>query len=543
MAQLNRIPYADPKKVEGLPSEAKNLLTFAKDKVPKSTYKIMENLFVDISSYDREKSPTQSEKMLYGGALTMNTLFGNIINELGVYNPDVIPYEIYDRMAQDPTIALGLSVIKNTPAGLNWRIECSDEKQRTFITSIVKNIYRDTIISLSDAVRIGVAIGEKVWEYKPIKIYSKNAKGNKIKVFDDNYWVLDKIKFVHPRTLRIKLDKKGNFDGVIQRISGRTVNVKSDKIVIYSHNIQFGNYYGTSRLKNVYPAWYWSSVLNQFLLKYMERKGMPLTEIKAPPGSRTDDRGNKVDNMTHALKVGQAAMSNSVVVLPSEFSKDGNKELWSFRHIPDDQRGDMFIQILNHMDTLKLRGLFIPDKMGLASDGSPHSASGSSAGDSLDVFIMTEQSVINDIENIFDTQIIPQIQAYNFPSEQIEEATLKIEKLDYNKKLLLKDVFLRMIMLSSGSIRDGKAPKYLPSVKRMAEMLDLPIDGFEDIFENLPISMNPIQNPENSNSAINVQKDISPTIEKKNMIDNNNANRATQRKERSTRERSAREKR
>jgi hypothetical protein len=548
VASVQRIPYADPKRVDKLPSEAKGILEFAKDRVPKSVYKVMENLFVDVSSYDGSSNPLRSEKMLYGGELTINSVYGKIISDLGVYNPDVIPYEIYEKMSHDPTLALGLSVIKNTPAGLNWRIECSSEKQRVFVTSVVKNIYRNTILNLADAVRIGMSLGEKVWDYRNIKIYSRSSKGVKQKVFDDDYWILDNIKFVHPRSIRIKLDNKGNLAGVIQKVGGKIIKVKKSKLAVYSHNVEFGNFYGTARLKNSYPAWYWGTVLNQFALKYMERRAIPLTEIKAPRGSSTDENGKKVDNMTHALKVGQAAMSNSIVVLPFEQTKDG-KEMWNYRHVPDEQRGDMFIAILNYMDSRKLRGLFIPDKMGLASDGSPHSSTGSVAGDALDVFIMTEQSLINDFEYLFDTQIIPQIQQYNFDAEEIEEATLKIEKLDYNKKLLLKDVLMRMIMLTAGTIRDGKVPRFLPSIKKLADILDLPMDTFEDVFEEISqpdTRSTPVDNtsvPVVKVGKKNVQKDLSPTIDKKQAIDKNNANRATQRKERSSRDRSVREKR
>ena len=251
--------------------------------------------------------------------------------------------------------------------------------------------------------------------------------------------------------------------------------------------------------------------------------------------------GSKVDNMSHALKVGQGAISNSVVGLPTEFDKATGKELWSFDILKDDQRGEMFIDILNYMDSRKLRGLFIPDKMGLASDGSPHSAGGASAGDTLDVFLMTEQALAGDVENVFDTQIISDLLRFNFNVDEIEPACIKLEKLDYNRKLLMKDIFLRMIMLVGSGIRDGRNPKNLPSIHKIAEMLDLPMESFDDIFSQQQIL--PVDSLVPNDSNGNVQKDLTPSLERKTQQDSANKNRGTQRKERSTKERSVKEKR
>jgi hypothetical protein len=547
VSAIQRIPYAQPEKVNSLPEEAKSMLSYVRTKLPAQMYKALENEVVALS--EGSEKPVLSEKTSYGGALSFaNTSY---YSSIGAYNPDQIPMHIYEKMSNDPTIALGLGVIKYTPAGLNWRIESSNKIQRKFITKALKNIYRPTILSLTDAVRLGLAVGEKVWEVKEVDLYDDSGKGKR-KIFSDDMYVLEKIKFINPDTVRIRVDDKGNFLGITQSntynfSSGSSfyTNVNKNKVVLYSYNMKFGNYFGESRLKNCYPAWYWSMVLTQFMLKYYERRGQPLTLVRAPRGSSTDVNGNKVDNLAHALKIGQGAISNSIVALPSDFDKNNGKELWSLEVVKDDQRGEMFIDILNYMDSRKLRGLFIPDKLGLASDGSAHSASGSSAGDTLDVFMMMEQALINDIEYVFDNQIIPDLLKYNFPKDQIEEACLKIEKLDYNRKLLMKDVFLRMIMLVGSNVREGKEPNLLPSIKKLAEMLDLPLETYSEMFKDIPIAEVDPLNPTNVNgkSDENVQNSPTPTLKKKAMQDANNQNRSTSRKERSTKERSTREKR
>lgn len=536
---VQRVPYADPAKVKALPAEAKAALGFAKNTMPKQLYKEMEYAFVEVANKknnpeaeDEEISrPVATEKMGYAGKLDYNG--ASFMGDIGAYNPDDIPISVYEKMSKDPTIALALAVIRYTPASMNWRIDCDDEIQQKIITRILKPIYRKTVLGLTDGVRLGTAIAEKCWEYGPLAISVKGVEGESRKIiFKDDVWKYEKIKFVNPGSIRIKVDKKGNFEGVVQQDSmkGTTISVKKKKIVLYSHNVEFGNWFGESRLKYAYPAWYWSMVLTQFALKYYERRAIPLMKMKAPTGTSTIN-GAKIDNLTYALKIGQAATSNSVVVLPADFDKNSNKEKWDMEMMKDEQRGDMFIQILNFMDSRKLRGCFVPDKLGLASDGSTHAASGASAGDTLDVFIMIAQALANDLEEVFDTQIIPDIQRNNFIPSDIVEASLKIEKLDYTRKLLMKDVLLRMIMTAAGTMRDGRKAKFLPDMKKIAEMLDLPMDLFENMFDEyeVPVATGPDSEGDNP-------------IGKKKSQDANNKNRGTVRKERTTKDRSAKEK-
>jgi hypothetical protein len=537
---VERIPYADREKVKKLPAEAKLILSMAKGKISNQEYKIMENTFVDVMPSDtKQPKPVFTEKSMYAGLLNQYWAY-DIINEYGLYNPTQIPLAIYEKMSKDPDIALATAVIKCTISGLNKRIECEDVKQGKIIDAIVNKVYNRTTISLTDAVRMGFAAGEKCWDWTRIVIKDFDEDGNKKTIVDDYFYTIDKIKFPNPTSIRMRVDEKGNFLGLTQQnpMTGGYKKINSNKTVLYSHNVEWGNWFGNARYANIYPAWYWGQVLTQFALKYYERLGQPLTVVRAPPGTSTDSGGNKIDNLTHALKIGQGAISNSVVALPSGLDKSGTKPMWDINLLGDVPRGNMFIDILNHFTSKIYRGLFIPDRMGLASDGSPHSASGASAGDTLDVFIMIEQSFATELENVWNEQIIPDIQKYNFPQNEIVEASLIIEKLDYNKKLLLKEMLLRMVMLEAGMIREGKTPKHLPSVAKICEILDVPIEKFNEMMNTTEIvptvRISEKKNADGTNAA---------PIDTKIAQDKNNADRGTIRKERSGKTRSVKEKR
>lgn len=529
---VERIPYANRKKVKRLPGPAKLILSIAKEKLSSKEFKMLEHTFVDVAQVSNRPKPVMSEKSAYGGAL--NQYGYNIVEELGVYNPSEIPLNIFQKMKRHPTIALGTAVIVSTITGLNKRIECEDDVQGKIIYKILNKVYNNATKKMLDAICVGFAPGEKCWDWTRINIKDFDEEGKKKTIVDDYFWTLDKIKFVNPSTIRIRIDEKGNFKGFTQLdpFMGIFKKINPNKTVLYTHNEEYGNWFGIARYANIYPYWYWSMVLMQFALKYYERLGQPLTLMRAPRGTSTAADRTQVDNMQYALKIGQAAISNSVVALPSDFDKNSNKPLWDMSLLGDVPRGNMFIDILNRMDSYMLRGLFVPDRMGLASDGSPHSATGASAGDTLDVFIMIQQALATDIENVWNEQVIPDIQAFNFDEDEIVEASLRIEKIDYNKKLLLKDMLLRMVMFESGAIRDGKIPKRLPSVAKICEMLDVPMELFKETFDE--IAMDPL------NPTIPGKKN---SIDTKIKQDKNNADRGTARKERSGKERSAKEKR
>lgn len=529
------------RRAQALPSGAQSILAMAKAKLPVSEFRDMRREFVRVYEFSTELKGRKDKPLPIAAEKMQGSLgyLAGFVSDVGIYNPDEIPIGVYKRMSRDATIALGLATIRKVPQGLSYTIACKDKLQRNLVKKQVDCVYSRFNYETTTAVKYGVSVGELIWNWERMKIEDDENSENVL--YEGLGWKLEKIKFVDPGTIMMRCDPKGNLVGVTQFSTNEgLIPVDIEKLVVYSHEGEFDNWWGVSRLKNIYPDWYWCLLFIHFMLKYYERKGTPLTKMRAPLGTRTDEKGNKVNNLDWALSVGKNAASSSVVVVPAEFDKmSPNNHLWDMEYLEDQQRGEMFIDGINFFETRKLRGLFIPDRLGLAADGSKHSPGGASAGDSMDVFMLIQQALVNDIEGLWNEVIIPKIQEYNFAKEEIVEAKIQIEKLDYSKKLLFKDVLLRMIMLAGSMGREGGAAKFLPSIKKMCETLGVPFDDIKDIFDAPPA---PVEGGDIEGEGGGSEED--PTdVEKKKRQDANNGNRGTPRAERGSRDRSMREKR
>jgi hypothetical protein len=516
---MQRIPSPTQEEIATLPSVAQNILSIFKD-IPQKEYRQMARAFINVAN---GTGPTiNNMKMLYLNPNIAN-LYSMVISEYGEYNPDRIPIKTYEKMALDPQIAIATAMIELPIIAQSYRIECEDESIALFVSSVYRNIYRKLLKSMLKSIRFGFAVGEKIYSQEKVKITKVDENGNKQIVYDDWAVIIKNVKFAHPSSVQIIRDDKTEDIKYVTQINstlktGETpIKIPIKKCVWFAPEAEYGDFFGSSRYKNSYQSWYWGAVLMQFMMKYLERRGSPSVKIKAPPGFSITAEGTKVDNMEIALKTGQSLISNSVAVIPTQF-KDG-KELWDAELIKDDQRGDMFVQAIQYLNTLKMRGLLVPDRV-VMSDGS---SSNATAESHTDVHFLAEEALIQKIEECMNEQIIPDLVKYNFPIGQQAPCYIKIERLNHSKRLLLRDIFTRMLMLSGGSMRDGRPPVWVPSLKKIADFLEVPGDEFDNIF--LPIvepgSKNKKDKTKKTNAPNNISEINNPLAKKQTIIDRN----------------------
>lgn len=542
-----RVPYPMPPEIDALDNTAKTVLSMMSTKLPQAEFQTFARLVVDVSQnvrISRSQLRYASPDRLLNRA---NYPF------IGEYNPDRIPIRTYEKMALHPQIALATSLIEQQILAQNYRLICDDVTQREFVNYNLKPLYRKTNKSKLKAIRFGFACGEKNWRREHVKIRIKDEDGRSRTVFNQPAVVLDRIKFAHPASITLIYDRKTeNIKYVRQEfytydidmaVPWRRRNIPMHKIVWFAPDSEYGNAFGNARYKNVYQPWYWHNIVSQFMLKYLERKGSPSTVMKAPPGKTKRDDGSTVDNLTVAMEAGVALNSNSVISLPRTFNKDG-KEMWGVEQIEDSGRGDLFLDVLKYLNSQITRGLFVPDLVA-TSEGS--GGSNATSQSRLDVHMISVEALIQEIEDCYNQQIIPQIQRFNFDESKIVPCTIKIDRLNFSKKTLLRDIFVRMIILSSGAMKDGVKPNFLPSIKQLADQLEIPVSSFDDMFlsmienddkDSMPNDISDEDEDDDIDGTPSDGKVISPNERDQNRSDQNKD--APQRRERTTRERNER---
>lgn len=363
----------------------------------------------------------------------------------GSYDPSGVTLEDYAQMRYSPQIAAGLGVIKGPILAAQWWVECADKDIEIFVGAELKRLWYATLRGLLLALDFGFSALEKVWTLD-------DPSGDSVKIS------LKKLKDLDPRNLEILSDERGDFAGLKQTYP-QEVTLPPEKCLIFTNQKEFGNLYGTSRLRPAYEPWYWQILIYQFCNRYFERRGAPPIKATAPPG-KTMVSGVEKDNLDLIYQAAAGLKDNAVVAMPSLRDGQGNR-LWDLEFLEDDKRGEMFLAYIEHLDQKILRALLVPDRLITQQEVGSYALSRVHA----EVFLQQEEALLGDILDHLNNYLLPQMVFYNFGA-QAPHAYIRSEGLSPELKPLLKDVFLEMV-------RQGRA---YPAMEELAKALGLKIE-------------------------------------------------------------------
>jgi len=494
---IHRIPYAT---LADMPPELRPMAEFSKGNMDAEMFNELlrdvalehyGNIFSDadsvVAEIEEEKvgSAAMRRKTNYAGALWAQTgkYMSNVAD--GAYNPDRITYSTYERMQKDAQIALSLALIKKPIEHVNFSIECSSEKIKALVQWTMDKIYSRFVRDLLMSIDMGHSCLEKNWKKIPyLKLVKDTPDKHKAKksdvVYEDAALLLWPTA-IHPRAYTLLLDEFGDLTGInVQKdYSSQPIPVKRAKLIFYTNDMQYGNWFGNSRLKPAYPWWYWSQIVLQFMIRYLERKASPPIIVRAPIGFTVDSEGKQINNFVLGLKIGNGLVSNSVGVLPSVYNRDGKPD-WDIQYLMDDQRVFMFIEVLQFCNTMMSRAMLVPDTVATQS-GKGGSFSQTDAH--ADVHLMNEESLLREVEDVINNQLVPWIIKYNFTPDERVKCMVKLEKLTLTRKQLLKEVFNKMMGILNQFARDGAMPLVLPDLGAIASALEIPVTNTDNVFD------------------------------------------------------------
>ena len=402
---------------------------------------------------------------------------------LGDYSPDEIPLSTYSKMRWDAQIRIGLMAIKMPILSRTFWVECDDKDIRSFVETALSPIWRSLMKSLLQALDFGFSAHEKVFKVeKDYRIFS-DSKVEDIEYTKDSI-IYKKIKSLHPESISFKYDKHQNFDGFIQN-KGREneVDLSPDKCFVFTNDKEWGNLFGWSRLKAVYPYWYSYWIMDAWHEIWLERRGTPPTVVRHPTGTSvygSDGAGQPVmkQNMEIAQDIGKSLGANSVVTLPSnKMSKGvtGMEADWSLDYLQDTTRGDVYVEAKRELDVLKLRGLLVPERAVTQQTGGGSLESGSSMS-TQHIWLMLEglKGLITDIEQHVSDYLVEPLVKYNF-GEKAPRVTVHVEDIGRELSGYLFELYRQMVITGAA----------YPSVKKMEEILNIPSESEDEKEERI----------------------------------------------------------
>lgn len=403
------------------------------------------------------------------GSSTVAAVFGDVNARIGTYNPESISQATFVKMERHFQVRVGLSLIYLPLLTARWSVQGPDPVVNEYVTAAIRPLWRTIVRSAArTSCARGCAPHEVVWERRETTVEVPNQDTGELTEQVISGWVPAKVKDIDPASLKaILVDGVEDFAGYeVGQPSGATL--EATQCFHFANELQFGNFWGTSRLVGAYEPWYRQQLLWDFAMRYMERRGTPTTKVMFPPGNAADGTAN--DKVAEAIATGLVT-DDAAVWLPSA---PPNTPGWDVGLMEDSQRSQGFLDMLNAHNAFILRAMMIPDKV-FSQDGTVGSYS--LAETHADMYLLGEDGLLLDIVDALNDQTIAAIVRYTFgPDAPIP--TLETPGLSDDTRAYMGDLFKLLV-------QGGKVEL---DVNAMADALGLPTA--ED-------SSNPDEEPEN----------------------------------------------
>ena len=437
---------------ETLPSELRKAMSS----------EMLRQFAVDITEIKVEPPPVMGEKTV-GGRMR---LFGpisafNTFSGMGFYNSSDIPLYTLDCMRRDYQVALGLSMIKFPITQLGYTIDCADPIQKEFLRFNLDPLWTNIIRDCLKSIDFGFAGFEKVWIRKVIDIDpGKSAR----KAYNKDSICLEKLKPIHPMTMSVRVDEKGNFAGINQDQNGSKVILPRNKSMMITNDEEFCNFFGRSRMVSMYEAWYWKIISTQLFLRYTERCSIPPYKIFYPYGI-TRVGTAQLNNADIATSMGTTISSFGNLAIPSVFDEKGNRK-WDVQTLDQGRLNIKPNDIVGFWDMGILRGALIPDENTLGAMD-PEIAS--------EIFLSTLSSIVNEIETKINKEIVDPLMSWNFPVERAS-CRVNVDSIDFKKRSEMRKLYSKIIDLTATLTKNqgGYPFNVFPDVEKMLDILDIP---------------------------------------------------------------------
>ncbi len=395
--------------------------------------------------------------------ILIKSAFGNFFN---AWKDDTLTDSNVRLMRKDPTIKLGIGMIKNPIQALNykWDVDTTEEQGKKQLE--YAKLFLDPYIRfLSSQYLLSLEFGRQSLKkkYDPL-------------IFDNNkYWVPTDFISLKPEDVYVQQDEYGRYAGI------KYDNVEYDKKVCV-HFSYGGEYreemlYGKSIYEPTYQSYYRYQVIWLNYVRYLEKQGAATAKVLYPEDT-TDSNGKVTDNASIAKTVGESLKSGSTAAFPSVRDDEGNL-LWDVEYLDSATDGSHFINAMNQHETLFMRSLGIPD----AALTRPGGATGTLAESKErgETFTTSLEYLSQDRDAEINAQIVDQLMALNFdnpiPMKMVSEPIIDEDRI------LIGKLFEKVIATDSRGkeiVIQEFADRYNWDLEEVMELIEIKREVLDD---------------------------------------------------------------
>ena len=355
---------------------------------------------------------------------------GYLLSDVLYYSSDRTVAQ-YKTMRKYPMCWIGLQFIKLGLENVPFTVDCVDDTIATITEKMLKKIWKKLIKEATDCIDYGF----KVFEIR-YKI------GQLFYTYGDELETFEGILFKQPKGLdgeniQILIEKDGSLRGFRQNNGFETIDVLVDdrKCLLFTHNLESGQYYGMSALEPAYPFWYDANLNRKFHMRWLERKGTGFFKGLYPVGTTQTDNGEK-DNQDIMLEILDNMIEGNVIAIPSGRDEHGQLQ-WDVAFLNDEDKTDPFITRAKYIDEMILKALVIPEKA--LTQGEIGARASIEAFQ--DMFLQRKQAVLDEIISTINNYLIPHFVELNFGKDidvQIIPGQLNAYSIELSNKVIQK---------------------------------------------------------------------------------------------------------
>lgn len=337
----------------------------------------------------------------------------------GIYNEEYLSSlrgmagaKVYDKMRRSDGMVSAILLALELPVKTaSWNVKQDNDVPEEMTSFLNEALFSRMSISWSSFMHhvmlqmaFGFSLFEKVYKIEDGKVWWKKLAPRMQKSID-----------------RWFLDEKGGISAVQQYISfeGKTSHIKIpiEKLLLFSLNREGSNYEGMSILRPAYKHWLIKDTLYKISGIGLERQACGVPVIKLASGYQASDK-TKAEEIVENIRIN----NNSGIVLPEGYEfefKEGKIE------------AEQLLKHIQHHDTMMAKSIlaeFI--QLGTEGAGGAYALS----KDKTDFFMMTLESICNDIADTMNRYAIRELIDYNFNNvKKYPELTFSLGNIDPDK--------------------------------------------------------------------------------------------------------------
>ncbi len=319
---------------------------------------------------------------------------------------------------KDPTVVLGRTILISCLQAGSWNIEADEDVADGVVDSL-----QHLMALREDFIYNAVAHGRVDFGWQGFE---------KLFAIKDNRLMVESLKVLLHDITTILVDDKGHFNGYRQRgllNAGEPVDVPVEKCLHIAFDVEGQNYYGVPLLENIRAAQDDWAVCNDGAKRYDAKVAGTNIQVSYPPGTGTYN-GEVVNNSVIGAAIFDGVQSSGSVLIPTttaevlqELNTNAVSDLYKFDVKLLEDKGKKqadFKDRLKYLDSLKVRGLLLPERALLEGQYGTKAE----AGEHIGMAITNIQELDKALVRMMNEQVVNQLVCLNFGEEVVGKVRL-----------------------------------------------------------------------------------------------------------------------